>query len=200
MKRTSSRVLQAKVLVLGDANVGKTSLLMRLCENRFAAKQVPTIGIDFKVKELDIGGVTIKLKIWDTAGQERYRNIADSYFKGANGVLLIYACDNRQSFEDVENWMGLIDAHMGPEVAKILVGNKMDSQAREVTYEEGKRFAEAHKMRFFETSAKENENVTELFTMIGKMMFKDIFGLTKTSFKLTDKPESDTGANPSKCC
>ena len=201
MEQSIPSVLQAKVVVLGNSSVGKTSVILRICEDKFSSRGVTTIGVDFKIKEMEVEGKKVKLKIWDTAGQERYRNIAESYFKGANGVFLIYACDNKSSFEDIGKWMSTIDSKVGPDVVRILVGNKKDTHTREVSYEEGKKLADSYGIKFIETSAKENENITELFTMMGKLMFKDaLLAANRKTFRLTERPKKTPDRDASSCC
>lgn len=131
----------AKVVIIGDSGVGKTNLLLRLCEDAFKNSYVATIGVDFKNKFVDIGGgATMKLQIWDTAGQERYRTIQSAYYKGAMGIVLVYSADDKKSFSNIgkhqgytEGWMRQISDYASPEIAKILVCNKcdlMDSERR----------------------------------------------------------------------
>lgn len=94
-----------KVIIIGDSGVGKTNVLTRYCEGIFKDSYVATIGVDFKIKVLNIDGTKIKLQIWDTAGQERFRNITTTYFKGAAGIILVYSIDNYDSFRNIHNWM-----------------------------------------------------------------------------------------------
>lgn len=101
-----------------------------------------------------MGTSRVKLQIWDTAGQERFKTITQTYYRGAMGIVLTYAVDDRPSFNDIENWVKQIRMHASNDVAKVLVGNKCDSQKREVTFEEGKKLAKELGVQFFETSAK----------------------------------------------
>ena len=118
--------MQIKLLMIGDSGVGKTCLLLRYANDSFSPTFITTIGIDFKIKNVDIDGTRIKLQIWDTAGQERFRTITTSYFRGAQGILLVYDVTDRRSFESIRNWISQIQQHADVHVNKILVGNKCD--------------------------------------------------------------------------
>ena len=109
----------------------------------------------------------MKLQIWDTAGQERFRSIQASYYKGANGILVVYDITNRSSFENLNSWLIEIEKNGNKNVYKLLIGNKSDLEdQRKVSKEEGKEFAEINGMEFFETSAKENYQVQDAFIQL----------------------------------
>ena len=128
---------------------------------------MPTIGVDFKIRTIDVDGKTIKLQIWDTAGQERFKTITSSYYKGAHGIIVTYDITDRDSFAKVEEWMGEVDKHASENISRILVGNKKDLEdQREVPYTEGKELADHFNVKFIETSAKESMNVEDAFTNI----------------------------------
>jgi len=99
----------AKVIIVGDSGVGKTNLLTKYCDNEFEDAYVATIGIDFKLKMVKLGHTNIKLQIWDTAGQERFRNITQTYFRGANAIILAYEINNRKSFNSINTWIKQIE-------------------------------------------------------------------------------------------
>lgn len=125
--------------------------------------------IDFKIKNLELDGKRIKLQIWDTAGQERFRTITTSYFRGAQGILLVYDVTDRRSFESIRNWVGQIQQHADVHVNKILIGNKCDmTPQRVVTTEEGQSLANDFGIQFFETSAKNDINVEKSFVTIAR--------------------------------
>jgi len=152
------------LLVIGNSGVGKSSLLLRFADDTFCETFIATIGVDFKIRTVSIGDKVIKLQIWDTAGQERFRTITQSYYRGANGVIVVYDVTDRDSFEAVERWMGEIKRLAGAGVARILVGNKCDmTSAREVDYTEGKELADQLGIGFVEASAKNNLKVEEAF-------------------------------------
>ena len=162
-----------KVLLLGNSDVGKSSLLLRYVDSVWSDTFVPTIGVDFKVKTIDINDKKVKLQIWDTAGQERFRNVVSTYFRGAHGILLIYDVTNRESFKNLENWLIEIEKNASENVLKILIGNKNDLEdERDITPDEGKAFANRNGMQFIETSAKMNTNVNEAFETLGKLMIE----------------------------
>ena len=159
-----------KYLIIGNSGVGKSCLLIRFTDDKYEEGYVTTIGVDFKIKTLIIEGKSVKLQIWDTAGQERFRNIVSSYYKGAQGIMMVYDITDLESFRYLDSWLKEIEKNASKNVYKILVGNKSDLENRKITFEKGKEFANLHGMKFFETSAKENKNVEEAF----KEMTKDI--------------------------
>lgn len=130
-----------KLLVIGNSGVGKTNMLLKFCENNFMTSHLTTIGIDFKIKTITIGKEKIRLQIWDTAGQEKFKTITQTYYRGAMGIVLTYAINDRESFEDIENWVKQIKMHASDNVTKVLVGNKADIDDRQVTHAEGERLA-----------------------------------------------------------
>ena len=162
-----------KVLLLGNSDVGKSSLLLRFVDSLWNDAFVPTIGVDFKVKTLEINNKKVKMQIWDTAGQERFRTVVSTYFRGAHGILLLYDVTNKDSFKNLENWLIEIEKNSSDKVLKILLGNKCDlSDDREIQTEEGQAFAVRNGMEFMETSAKMNTNVSEAFETLGKLMIE----------------------------
>ena len=162
-----------KVLLLGNSDVGKSSLILRYVDQVWSDTFVPTIGVDFKVKTLEIENKQIKMQIWDTAGQERFRNVISSYFRGSHGIFLIYDITNRDSFKNLENWLIEIEKNASQNVLKILIGNKSDLvDDREIKTEEGQAFANRNGMKFIETSAKMNTNVNEAFETLAKLMME----------------------------
>ena len=131
-----------KILLIGDAGVGKSSILLRFTDDAFEEHLASTIGVDFKVKTVTIGGSTVKLTIWDTAGQERFRTLTSSYYRGCHGVILTYDVNDRQTFTNLKQWLEEVDMYSTSQSsAKMLVGNKIDVGAREVSVEEATEFA-----------------------------------------------------------
>ena len=161
-----------KLLIIGESGVGKTCLLLRFTDDSFTANHLTTIGIDFKIKIIHIDNKLIKLQIWDTAGQERFRTITKTYYKGAHGIILTYDVTDQNSFKNIRNWIKQIEANAQTNVKKVLVGNKCDKPDRVVTEEEGKKLADDFGMNFFETSAKTNQNVNEVFNFLTQEILK----------------------------
>ena len=146
---------------------------------------MPTIGIDFKIKYISVKSKTVKLQLWDTAGQERFRNITQTYYKGAAGIVLAYDCTDRRSFNDISNWMRQIDNHAHKDIVRVIVANKIDCIDKEVTQEEGEELAKDYGCMFIQTSAKTGENIEELFYKTAEILCK-----TKLDSKDVDITES----------
>ncbi|KAJ1728601.1 Ras- protein Rab-18 [Coemansia sp. RSA 2049] len=147
-----------KILLVGDSNVGKSSILLRFTDDHFLPPEdtSATIGVDFKVKMHDVDGKRYKLTIWDTAGQERFRTLTSSYYRGAQGVILVYDVSSRETFEHLDNWVEELSTYCSSDdVVKMVVGNKIDKESeRQVTRKEGAEYARRHQTLFLECSAK----------------------------------------------
>eukprot|EP00611_Tribonema_gayanum_P002355 TRINITY_DN11722_c0_g2_i1.p1 TRINITY_DN11722_c0_g2~~TRINITY_DN11722_c0_g2_i1.p1 ORF type:complete len:197 (+),score=72.48 TRINITY_DN11722_c0_g2_i1:202-792(+) len=153
-----------KLLLIGDSGVGKSCLLLRFADDTYTESYISTIGVDFKIRTIELDSKTIKLQIWDTAGQERFRTITSSYYRGAHGIIVVYDVTDRDSFQNVKQWLHEIDRYACENVNKLLVGNKSDLEAkRAVTTEEAKEFADSLGIEFLETSAKNATNVDSAF-------------------------------------
>ncbi|MCO5605711.1 hypothetical protein L7F22_059895 [Adiantum nelumboides] len=142
-----------KLLLIGDSGVGKSCLLLRFSDDTFTTSFITTIGIDFKIRTIELDGKRVKLQIWDTAGQERFRTITTAYYRGAMGIILVYDVTDESSFNNIRNWIRNIEQHASDNVNKILVGNKadMDESKRAVSTARGQALANEYGLNFYET-------------------------------------------------
>uniref|UniRef100_A0A6N2L7D0 Uncharacterized protein n=3 Tax=Salix viminalis TaxID=40686 RepID=A0A6N2L7D0_SALVM len=197
-----------KLLLIGDSGVGKSCLLLRFSDGSFTTSFITTIGIDFKIRTIELDGKRIKLQIWDTAGQERFRTITTAYYRGAMGILLVYDVTDESSFNNIRNWIRNIEQHASDNVNKILVGNKadMDESKRAVPKSKGQALADEYGIKFFETSAKTNQNVEEVFFSIARDIKQRLSDTDTRAEPATSKIHLDqaSGAGPaapkSACC
>jgi len=158
-----------KLLLIGDSGVGKTCVLFRFAEDAFNSTFISTIGIDFKIRTIEMDGKKIKLQIWDTAGQERFRTITTAYYRGAMGIMLVYDITNEKSFDNIKNWIRNIEEHATSDVEKMVLGNKCDmNDRRQVSKERGEQLAIEYGIKFMETSAKASINVEEAFLTLAR--------------------------------
>lgn len=158
-----------KLLLIGDSGVGKTCVLFRFSEDAFNTTFISTIGIDFKIRTIELDGKKIKLQIWDTAGQERFRTITTAYYRGAMGIMLVYDITNEKSFDNIKNWIRNIEEHASADVEKMILGNKCDvNEKRQVSKERGEKLANDYGIKFMETSAKANINVENAFFTLAR--------------------------------
>ncbi|MCO5579745.1 hypothetical protein L7F22_033605 [Adiantum nelumboides] len=153
-----------KLLLIGDSGVGKSCLLLRFADDSYLESYISTIGVDFKIRTVELDSKTIKLQIWDTAGQERFRTITSSYYRGAHGIIIVYDVTDQESFNNVKQWLNEIDRFASENVNKLLVGNKSDLTAKKVVdTQTAKAFADEIGIPFLETSAKNASNVEDAF-------------------------------------
>jgi len=196
-----------KLLIIGDSGVGKSSLLVRFADNHFSGNYITTIGVDFKIRTIDIGGERVKLQIWDTAGQERFRTITSTYYRGTHGVIVVYDVTSGESFANVKRWLHEIDANCDV-VNRILVGNKNDDPDRKVVLtEDARRFADQMGIQLFETSAKDNINVEEMFRSVTTLVLKSkkeqkerIDDPSKIDLRKGHGRPNGKASSKSKCC
>ena len=190
-----------KVLLLGDSTVGKTCFLLRYCDKTFQEAHLSTIGLDYRLKSMTLqSGKNIKLQIWDTAGQDRFRAITKNYYKGANGIILIYDVTNRQSYENVKNWITQIREEANPNVVIYLAGNKIDVSEEEkvVKTEEGKKIAEEFNLPLYETSAKNGVNINRIFEELVEKV-DEIYSKLEVP-KIDQQNKIYTGETKRGCC
>ncbi|KAG5285600.1 hypothetical protein AALO_G00005230 [Alosa alosa] len=189
-----------KILIIGESGVGKSSLLLRFTDDTFDPELAATIGVDFKVKTIAIDGNRAKLAIWDTAGQERFRTLTPSYYRGAQGVILVYDVTKRDTFTRLENWLNELETYCTRnDLVKMLVGNKIDKDNREVDRNEGLKFARKHSMLFIEASAKTRDGVQCAFEELVEKILQTP-GLWESSVqnqgvRLTDQNQAAGGGS-----
>jgi Ras-related protein Rab-1A len=170
-----------KLLLIGDSGVGKSCLLLRFADDTYTESYISTIGVDFKIRTIELEGKTVKLQIWDTAGQERFRTITSSYYRGAHGIIVVYDVTDNDTFTNVKQWLQEIDRYASEGVNKLLVGNKSDLTSKKVVeYTVAKEFAEQLNIPFLETSAKNATNVEQAFLTMAKQI-KDRMASTPTT-------------------
>ncbi|MES1908492.1 MAG: Ras-related protein RABD2c [Cercozoa sp. M6MM] len=176
-----------KLLLIGDSGVGKSCILLRFADDTFSDSYISTIGVDFKIRTIELEGKTIKLQIWDTAGQERFRTITSSYYRGAHGIIVVYDITDMDSFTNVSTWLNEIDRFASESVSKLLVGNKCDlASQRVVSLEQAQSFAKEKQMTLLETSAKSAQNVEEAFKKMASQIKKKVE--SSQQVKKTEKP------------
>jgi len=192
-----------KLVLIGDSGVGKSCLLLRFADDTYTESHISTIGVDFKIRTIQLDGKTIKLQIWDTAGQERFRTITSSYYRGAHGIIVVYDTTDSDTFEHVKTWLHEIDRYASENVNKLLVGNKSDlTSKRQVECDAAKEFAASVTIPFLETSAKNASNVEEAFmTMAGeiKKRMASTPGTSEGGKKITVSGKTES-VKSSGCC
>jgi small GTP-binding protein len=162
-------------------------LLLRFADDKWTDSYISTIGVDFKIRTIELDGKTIKLQIWDTAGQERFRTISSTYYRGAHGIIVVYDITNSASFDNVKRWLTEIDKYARENVNKLLVGNKMDldesgdGKLRQVSQDTGKSFANSIDVPFLETSAKAGTFVDTAFLMMAHEIKNKMLNAQSTS-------------------
>ena len=209
MSQKNSNILpeiKIKLLIIGDTNVGKTSMLLNYTDNYFPETHLATIGVEYKVKEVTTDKYKINLQIWDTAGQERFRSITKSFFQSTNGIIFVYDITCRKSFHNVKDWIKDSEMNANSGFEKILIGNKIDlKDKREVPFDDLKEYGIKKKIEVMETSAKERVNIDEAFQKITDLILNnknenDIikeFGVTNTEITLN---RSKTENKKKNCC
>jgi Ras-related protein Rab-1A len=197
-----------KILLIGDSGVGKSALLSRFADEEFSSSMIPTIGVDFKIRTVDVAGKTVKLQIWDTAGQERFRAITSSYYRSVHAIVVIYDITDYESFKHVGEWLKEVDRYAPENTLCTLVGNKSDLESkRAVSKVEAKKLADSQQMRFFETSAKSttDKHVQAMFFDVAAQLEQLESGralvVHPTTANVTLVPGTDiTATDGGKCC
>ena len=165
-----------KILFLGGIGVGKTCIINRYVKNIFINDQTPTIGIDYKSKIVIYNSKKIKLKIFDTSGQERFHTLTKNYYRGADGIIMVFDLKRSETFDELTYWMEEINKNCDKnKIGLILVGNKNDGNLdeRKISREQGNKIAELYNFIYIETSAVTNDNIKECFDLMVKTLFEN---------------------------
>jgi len=172
---SAKKTLNFKLVLLGDAAVGKSSSVERFVKDEFFEFQQPTIGAAFLTQTVTLDDYIVKFEIWDTAGQERYRSLAPMYYRGAAAALVVYDITSSESFNGAKTWIEELQRQGSADIVIGLAGNKMDLESkREVPKEEAKAYAQENGCIFYETSAKTGENINHIFNAIAQKLPKNV--------------------------
>ena len=201
-----------KFIIIGDTYVGKSNIIYRFTENKFSDKYQATVNMDFSYKTVTVKDKVCRVQLWDTAGQEQFQSISRGYYKSAVNGIVVYDITNRDTFNNISNWVEQCRRNGPSTISLVLVGNKEDlEEQRAITREEGEDFAQRNGMLFFETSAKTGKNIDEMF----KNSIEDILKKIKENYykgkekecgiEFKDQPSNKTNIkNPQgktkKCC
>ncbi|KAH8878249.1 Ras and EF-hand domain-containing protein like [Schistosoma japonicum] len=194
-----------RIMLAGDSSVGKTSLLIRICDDVFTSCSITTIGVDMKMRSVEIDGKKTMLQIWDTAGQERFRSVSTSFYRKADGILLVYDCTSEFSFISTRDWITIIEENAAKQIPIAIVGNKKDLKEQKewqgnkcVSYATGSKLAQEIGALFFETSALTGENVNECVEALVRLLCaQEDYNLRCPQLQvLNDTPRQSNG----KCC
>lgn len=198
MATTGTTNMQAKLVLLGDMGAGKSSLVLRFVKGQFYDYQESTIGAAFFSQTLAVNDVTVKFEIWDTAGQERYHSLAPMYYRGAAAAIIVYDITNSDSFERAKKWVQELQRQGNANLVMALAGNKSDlASKRKVETEEAQKYADENGLFFMETSAKNAQNVNEIFHEIARKLPKAQPVQASGGMQLTDRPSERA---KSSCC
>ena len=173
-----------KILTVGEFNVGKTSLILRFINDTFIETYMPTIGVDFFYKILDIENKIIAAQIWDFYSSEQFKRLPLGYYRNVLGIIIAYDITEIKSFEKLKNWINDIKMYAHKKVRLVLVGNKCDLSNRRITEEEGKKLADELGAKFFETSAKTGYNVNEAYNFLIRDIFNNYKDFEKNKIEI----------------
>ena len=177
-----------KIIMIGDASVGKSNLLLRYTKNTFNEDQKATIGVEFQTKSIKKDdGKILKAQLWDTAGQEKYKSLVSAYYRGAVGVCVVFDVTNFESFRSVSSWLKEVKKSCNPNTVILLIGNKCDlEENRVVRSADVAKYAQEHQLAYVETSAKLSLNVDSAFEMI----IDEIYRVLKTNGQLDNQGDA----------
>ena len=167
--------LSFKLIFIGDSGVGKSCLTTKAVKNNFEEYYQATVGFEFLTFNMKVNDKVVKLQIWDTCGQEIYKSLISNFYRNSSLAVLIYAIDNKESFNHVENWLNDLKSQANPDVRIFLVGNKADlEEDRKVSREEGEKYKEdQHLDLFMEASAKTGHNARNVLVEAAKILYRD---------------------------
>ena len=188
-----------KILLLGNSYVGKTCILLRFSEDTYSDDYEVTIGLNYRIKTLNIDNNPIKMQIWDTSGEEKFKAIAKNFYRGAHGVVLVYDVCEKNSFLDVKSWIEqIIENTDNDDVVMVLCGNKSDlEKERIISKKEGENLAKKYEIPFFECSAKKNININEIFETMAKNIYSKVGNRYSIAVKLNS---NNFKKRIGKCC
>ncbi len=198
-----------KIIIVGDAGVGKSCLLRRFADQSFTDNYINTIGVDFKVRTLEMFGKSVKLNIWDSAGQERFRTIVNTYYRGAHGIIVVYDTTDRDSFVHLPDWLKDVSELAEPNAKKLLVGTKvdLDTASRHVPKDLVANYANRINVPFMETSAKTGQNVEQAFSQMTSLLMEEVVSgdlvlSERNTIRLdgTSHAVRETDKKKKKCC
>ena len=202
--------IHIKLILVGDSEVGKSTLLLNYTENYFCEEMVATIGLENKVKTINIRGLKAKLQIWDTAGQEKFSSLTKGFFRNTDGILLVFDLTNNKSFNNIKKWINEVENNSDHKTKKILVGNKVDMKDNiQVSKDDIDNLCKKKKIKYIEVSGKNNINVNQAFeTLVNLIIDKKSneeliadYGITDQTLSLSSSAINNiTGENKKKCC
>mmetsp|Transcript_11486 Transcript_11486/g.29016 ORF Transcript_11486/g.29016 Transcript_11486/m.29016 type:complete len:212 (+) Transcript_11486:374-1009(+) len=177
--RAREQVLKVKIISMGDARVGKSCLIKRYCEDKFIQKYIGTIGVDYGVKALRLGGMEVRINMWDLAGGFDYAEIRNEFYKNTQGAVLVYDVADRGSFDSLDRWLDESAQNGGKDTIYVVAATKCDILARSVSEEEGRKWAASKGFPFFEVSSQSGARVAALFTTLLARMLATVPGMPR---------------------
>ena len=207
MSKNEANELNLKLILIGDSNVGKTTLLYKYIDDEIKDDITPTVGLENKVKTIQIKGINAKIQIWDTAGQEKFNSLTKNFFTNTDGILIIFDLTNKTSFTNIKNWIEDVKDKQGHKIKKIIVGNKADlKDKRKVTKEDIK--SKTEKYKYIEVSAVNGNNVEKAFdtlikAIVGKRTDEELiadFGMDEQILSLSGSTINNVNKEKKKKC